>query len=265
MRAIILHDTRTGELGAAARPDREHADRHLRLRPHRLQPHPHRQRAPVRALQPAQALPRARGPRGDAWWSTSPTSTTRSTTRRARRPAAERASSPREMTAHYRADTDALGLGRPDEEPLASQTIGPIVDHIAALVDARARLCGRRRRVLPRALGPRLRLASPTASSSTWTRARAWRAPSARRTRSTSRCGRPTSRARTPRWESPWGPGRPGWHIECSAMAEQLLGVGFDIHGGGSDLRLPAPRERGRADARGARAGAGAGCGCTTA
>jgi cysteinyl-tRNA synthetase len=41
------------------------------------------------------------------------------------------------------------------------------------------------------------------------------------------------------KWDSPWGPGRPGWHIECSAMAEQLLGVGFDIHGGGSDLVFP--------------------------
>ena len=40
-------------------------------------------------------------------------------------------------------------------------------------------------------------------------------------------------------WDSPWGRGRPGWHIECSAMAEQLLGVGFDIHGGGSDLVFP--------------------------
>ncbi len=40
-------------------------------------------------------------------------------------------------------------------------------------------------------------------------------------------------------WQSPWGPGRPGWHIECSAMAEGLLGVGFDIHGGGSDLVFP--------------------------
>ena len=40
-------------------------------------------------------------------------------------------------------------------------------------------------------------------------------------------------------WESPWGPGRPGWHIECSAMAEQLLGVGFEIHGGGADLIFP--------------------------
>jgi cysteinyl-tRNA synthetase len=40
-------------------------------------------------------------------------------------------------------------------------------------------------------------------------------------------------------WESPWGPGRPGWHIECSAMAEKLLGVDFEIHGGGSDLIFP--------------------------
>ncbi len=40
-------------------------------------------------------------------------------------------------------------------------------------------------------------------------------------------------------WPAPWGEGRPGWHIECSAMAEQLLGVGFDIHGGGSDLVFP--------------------------
>ncbi len=42
-----------------------------------------------------------------------------------------------------------------------------------------------------------------------------------------------------PFWESPWGRGRPGWHIECSAMSEQLLGVHFDIHGGGQDLQFP--------------------------
>ena len=40
-------------------------------------------------------------------------------------------------------------------------------------------------------------------------------------------------------WDAPWGRGRPGWHIECSAMAEGLLGVGFDIHGGGLDLLFP--------------------------
>src|SRR5215216_7227032 len=42
-----------------------------------------------------------------------------------------------------------------------------------------------------------------------------------------------------PSWKSPWGPGRPGWHIECSAMVEKHLSEGADIHGGGTDLRFP--------------------------
>jgi cysteinyl-tRNA synthetase len=42
-----------------------------------------------------------------------------------------------------------------------------------------------------------------------------------------------------PAWDSPWGPGRPGWHIECSAMSADLLGRHFDIHGGGQDLQFP--------------------------
>lgn len=42
-----------------------------------------------------------------------------------------------------------------------------------------------------------------------------------------------------PGWDSPWGRGRPGWHIECSAMAEKHLGIPFDIHGGGADLKFP--------------------------
>jgi cysteinyl-tRNA synthetase len=41
------------------------------------------------------------------------------------------------------------------------------------------------------------------------------------------------------KWESPWGPGRPGWHIECSAMSSEILGKHFDIHGGGADLQFP--------------------------
>jgi cysteinyl-tRNA synthetase len=47
------------------------------------------------------------------------------------------------------------------------------------------------------------------------------------------------SDADTPGWNSPWGRGRPGWHIECSAMAHELLGESFDIHGGGNDLMFP--------------------------
>lgn len=42
-----------------------------------------------------------------------------------------------------------------------------------------------------------------------------------------------------PQWESPWGPGRPGWHIECSAMSQKILGTTIDIHGGGLDLQFP--------------------------
>lgn len=47
------------------------------------------------------------------------------------------------------------------------------------------------------------------------------------------------STADQPGWDSPWGRGRPGWHIECSAMAAELLGESFDIHGGGNDLQFP--------------------------
>ena len=47
------------------------------------------------------------------------------------------------------------------------------------------------------------------------------------------------AKAGEPAWESPWGPGRPGWHIECSAMSTSLLGSYFDLHGGGEDLKFP--------------------------
>jgi cysteinyl-tRNA synthetase len=57
-----------------------------------------------------------------------------------------------------------------------------------------------------------------------------------------------------PTWESPWGPGRPGWHIECAAMSLDLLGERFDIHGGGNDLVFPHhENERAEAEASGHR------------
>ena len=64
-------------------------------------------------------------------------------------------------------------------------------------------------------------------------------------------------------WDAPWGRGRPGWHIECSAMAESLLGLDFEIHGGGSDLIFPH-HENEAAQTRAARGEPLAGCGCTT-
>jgi cysteinyl-tRNA synthetase len=48
-----------------------------------------------------------------------------------------------------------------------------------------------------------------------------------------------SAKPQEPAWESPWGKGRPGWHIECSAMSEHFLGSHFDIHGGGQDLQFP--------------------------
>ena len=42
-----------------------------------------------------------------------------------------------------------------------------------------------------------------------------------------------------PRWVSPWGEGRPGWHIECSVVASDILGQNMDVHAGGSDLKFP--------------------------
>lgn len=60
-----------------------------------------------------------------------------------------------------------------------------------------------------------------------------------------------------PSWDSPWGKGRPGWHIECSTMSEKYLGLPFDIHGGGADLAFPHHENE--------RAQSEAACGCTFA
>src|SRR5579859_1546247 len=143
-----------------------------------------------------------------------------------------------EMTAHYRADTDALGLGRPDHEPLASQSMDAIVDYIRALVDSghayeaqgdvyfRVRsdplygtLSNRRPDDMDQGEGVEgaERKRDPLDFA-------LWKA---------HKPGEDTA------WDSPWGRGRPGWHIECSAMAESLLGLDFEIHGGGSDLVFP--------------------------
>jgi cysteinyl-tRNA synthetase len=143
-----------------------------------------------------------------------------------------------QMAAAYRTDTDALDLGRPDHEPLASHTIDAIVAYIAALVDSGHAYAAdgdvyfrvrsdpaygslSHRRVQDMDQGEGVEGAERKQDPLDFA---LWKA---------HKEGEDTS------WESPWGRGRPGWHIECSAMAEQLLGVGFDIHGGGSDLVFP--------------------------
>jgi cysteinyl-tRNA synthetase len=143
-----------------------------------------------------------------------------------------------QMTAAYVADTDALGLGRPDHEPLASETIGPIVELIERLVEGGH--------------------AYPTGGD-VYFSVRSYPEYGEISHRDIEQmdqgeAGDGAGRKRDPldfalwkgrkytedtHWDSPWGPGRPGWHIECSAMAEELLGLRFEIHGGGSDLLFP--------------------------
>ncbi len=143
-----------------------------------------------------------------------------------------------EMTAYYRADTDALGLGRPDHEPLASETIGPIVAYIQTLIE--------RGHAYPVDGDVYFRVRSDPSYGSLSHRqlehmdqgedglgAHRKQDPLDFALWKAHKEGEDTF------WSAPWGDGRPGWHIECSAMAEQLLGVGFDIHGGGSDLLFP--------------------------
>ena len=65
-------------------------------------------------------------------------------------------------------------------------------------------------------------------------------------------------------WDAPFGRGRPGWHIECSAMSMKYLGETFDLHCGGVDLDLPAPRERDRPERVRHRASPSCGTGCTS-
>ncbi len=144
----------------------------------------------------------------------------------------------REMASLYRADTDALGLGRPDHEPLASETIAAIIDYIAALVE--------NGHAYPAGGDVYFRVRSDAGYGSLSHR-RVDDMDQGEGLEGSERKEDPLDfalwKAHKPgedsSWESPWGRGRPGWHIECSAMAEEFLGVGFDIHGGGSDLVSP--------------------------
>jgi cysteinyl-tRNA synthetase len=143
-----------------------------------------------------------------------------------------------EMAKAYREDTDRLGLGRPDAEPLATEYVGQIIALIQALLDGGSayvasgdvyfRVRGvdgygelSRRDLDQMDQGEGVEGADLKEDPLDFALWKAWKE------------GEDTS------WDAPWGRGRPGWHIECSAMAEALLGVDFDIHGGGVDLVFP--------------------------
>jgi cysteinyl-tRNA synthetase len=131
----------------------------------------------------------------------------------------------------------ALGVEAPDEEPKATNHIPEIIDLIQVLIDRD--------------------LAYP-AGGDVYFSVRAWegygrlsgRNPDELRAGYRIEVGESkqdpldfalwkAAKPGEPWWDSPWGAGRPGWHIECSAMALRYLGSGFDIHGGGSDLIFP--------------------------
>ncbi len=135
----------------------------------------------------------------------------------------------------YVADTDRLGLGRPSAEPRVTESVPEIIGLIAALIErglaypadgdvyfrvARfpgyGRLSGRRL--------DEMVSSEPGAGKESPLDFALWKG---------HKPDEDTS------WESPWGPGRPGWHIECSAMAHATLGHGFEVHGGGIDLVFP--------------------------
>jgi cysteinyl-tRNA synthetase len=144
----------------------------------------------------------------------------------------------REMTAHYIADTERLGLGRPDHEPLASEYIGPIIDLIGALVErGHAYAAGGdvyfRVRTLPEYGALSRRDVDQMDQGEGVEGADLKEDPLDFALWKAHKEGEDTW------WDSPWGRGRPGWHIECSAMAESLLGLELDIHGGGIDLVFP--------------------------
>jgi cysteinyl-tRNA synthetase len=155
--------------------------------------------------------------------------------REAGKPSAQYAA---EMTDAYFSDTDALGLGRPDAEPLASETIAEIVSLIEALIESghayqangdvyfRVRSFegyGKLSNRDPAEMDQGEEAGTASLKEDPLDFA-LWKG---------RKEGEDTS------WPSPWGDGRPGWHIECSAMSEKELGPDFAIHGGGIDLVFP--------------------------
>ncbi len=140
-----------------------------------------------------------------------------------------------DATSWYFEDTDRLGLGRPDVEPTAVETIPEQIALIEGLLEgsfayevegdvyyrvARFPDYGR----LSRQRLDQMEEQEPNPLKEDPRDFALWKA---------NKPGEDTW------WDSPWGRGRPGWHIECSAMAEKYLGTSFEIHGGGLDLKFP--------------------------
>ncbi len=142
-----------------------------------------------------------------------------------------------ETIAWYHADMDALGALRPTAEPRATEFIGPMVAMIETLI-ARGHAYAAEGHVLFSVSSfPDYGRLARRSLEDMRAGARVEVAPY-KRDPMDFVLWKPSS-PDLPGWDSPWGRGRPGWHIECSAMAYELLGASFDIHGGGIDLAFP--------------------------
>jgi cysteinyl-tRNA synthetase len=138
-------------------------------------------------------------------------------------------------TEWYLDDTDALGLGRPDALPKATEVVPQIVSFISGLIER------------DHAYESEGDVYFRVASYPEYGRLSGQRPDQVEEQEPNPRKEDPRDfalwKANKPEedtwWDSPWGRGRPGWHIECSVMAEELLGPVFEIHGGGIDLVFP--------------------------
>ncbi|AYZ31863.1 cysteine--tRNA ligase [Serratia sp. FDAARGOS_506] len=142
------------------------------------------------------------------------------------------------MLAEMHADFDALLIDRPDSEPRATQHIAEIIEITQRLIDRdHAYVASNGDVMFSIDSDPQYGLLSRQDLDQLQAGARVEiddvkRNPMDFVLWKMSKPGEPS-------WQSPWGPGRPGWHIECSAMNCKQLGTHFDIHGGGSDLMFP--------------------------
>jgi cysteinyl-tRNA synthetase len=137
----------------------------------------------------------------------------------------------------YNADAAALGALRPSFQPRVTSTMDAIVGMIGRLIDNEAAYVAEGHVLFDTQAFPAYGKLSGRPMDEMIAGARVDVAPYKQHPADFV-LWKP-SKPGEPAWDSPWGPGRPGWHIECSAMIEQVLGLPIDIHGGGIDLVFP--------------------------
>jgi cysteinyl-tRNA synthetase len=146
----------------------------------------------------------------------------------------------RAMTERYIEDTDRLGLGRPDHEPRAAETVPAIVALIQDLIDSgHAYATGGDVYFRVASFPEYGKLSNRSLDDMVQTEDEDERRLDLKESPQDFALWKAHKEGEDTSWDAPWGRGRPGWHIECSAMAEEELGVPLDVHGGGADLIFP--------------------------